>query len=63
MTKKIKKLYCLICKFEKSKISYFIEKASVLSIICSKSKNEKEKIFKEEESIEILKILVLIYNI
>ena len=50
MTKKIKKLYCVICKFEKSKISYFIEKASVLSIICSKSKNEKEKIFKEEES-------------
>ena len=62
MTKKIK-LYCVNCKFEKPKISYFIEKASVLSIICSKSKNEKEKIFKEEESNEILKILVLIYNI
>ena len=34
-----------------------------LSIICSKCKNEDEKIFKEEESIEILKISGLINNI
>ena len=38
-------------------------KTLVLSIICSKYKNEDEKIFKEEESIEILKILDLIENI
>ena len=53
----MKKLYCIICgkcrKFEKSKISYLLEKTLALSIICSKCKNEDEKIFKEEESIEI----------
>ena len=38
-------------------------KKTVLSIICSKCKNENEKIFKEEDSIEILKILGLINNI
>ena len=39
-------------------------KTLVLSTICSKYKNEEEKIFKEEgESIEILKILRLIENI
>ena len=58
----MKKLYCVICgkckKFEKPKISYFLEKTLVLSIIFSKCKNENEKAFKEEESIEILKILV-----
>ena len=46
----MKKLYCIICgkyiKFEKSKISYLLEKTLVLSIICSK----------------ILKILDLINN-
>ena len=61
------KLYCVICgkyrKFEKPKISYLLEKTLVLSIICSKCKNEDEKLFKEEESIEILKILGLIENI
>ena len=63
----MKKLYCIICgkyrKFEKPKISYLLEKTLVLSIICSKCKNEDEKLFKEEESIEILKILDLIENI
>ena len=63
----MKKLYCVICgkyrKFEKPKISYLLEKTLVLSIICSKCKNEDEKLFKEEESIEILKILGLIENI
>ena len=60
----MKKLYCVICgkyrKFEKPKISYLLEKTLVLSIICSNCKNENEKIFKEEDSIEILKILDLI---
>ena len=58
----MKKLYCVICgryrNFEKKKI-----KKSILSIICRKCKNEEEKIFKEEELIEILKILCLIENI
>ena len=60
----MKTLYCLICstyrKFEKPKISCLLEKTLVLSIICSKCKNEDEKLFKEDESIEILKTLDLI---
>ena len=63
----MKKLYYFICrsyrKFEKPKISYLLEKALVLSIICIKCKDEDEKIFKEKYSIEILKILGLIENI
>ena len=63
----MKHLHCVICgkyrKFEKPKISYLLEKTLVLSIICSKCKNEDKKIFKEEESIEILKTLGLIENI
>ena len=62
----MKNIYCVICgkygKFENPKI-YIFEKTLVLSIMCSKCKNEDEKIFKEEESIEILKILGLIENI
>ena len=38
----------------KPEISYILEKMLVFSIICSKSKNEEE-LFKEEESIEVLK--------
>ena len=61
----MKKLYCVICskyrKSEKPKISYLLEKTLVLSIICSKCKNEDEKLFKEE-SIKILKILGSIEN-
>ena len=57
MIKKTVKLYCTICgkykKFEKPKISYHLEKTLVLFIICSNCKNEDEKIFKEDESIEI----------
>ena len=57
------KLHCVICgsyrKFEKSKISYLLEKTLVLSIILSKCKNKNDKIFKEEEkSTEMLKFLV-----
>ena len=45
-------------KCEKPKISYLLEKTLVLSIIYSKCKNEDEKKIKEEDSIEILQILV-----
>ena len=61
----MEKLYCVICSkyrlFEKPKISKLLEK-TVFSIICSKCKNEDEKLLKEE-SIEILKILGLIENV
>ena len=50
-------------KSEKSRISHLVEKTLVLSIIWSNCKNENEKLFKEEESIEIFKILGLIENI
>ena len=63
----MKKLYCVIFgkyrKLAKPKILYLFEKTLVLSIICSKCKNEDEKIFKEKESIEILKTLGLIENV
>ena len=63
----MEKLYYFICgkyrKFEKSKISYILEKTFALSIIFSKCKNKYEKISKEEEPIEILKILELVENI
>ena len=44
-------------------MSYLLEETLVLFIICSKCKNEDEKIFKDKESIEILKIFGLIENI
>ena len=57
----MEKLYCVICgkyrKFEKPKISYLLEETLVVSIICSKCKNEDEKSFKAEESIEILGLI------
>ena len=60
----MKKLYCVICgkyrKFEKPIISYFLQKTLVLSIICSKCKNQDQKLFKKEELTEILKIIGLI---
>ena len=51
---------CKYGKFEKPKQSCTFEKTLVYSAVCSKCKNEDQKIFKEEESIEILKILDLI---
>ena len=42
-------------KFGKPKILRILEKTLFLSIICCKYKNEDEKIFKEGESIEILR--------
>ena len=65
----MKKLDRVICrkyrKFEKPIISYFLEKTLVLSIICSKCKNEDEKIFRKENQLykQMLKILGLIENI
>ena len=63
----MKKLYCIICvkfrKLEKPKISYHLEKTLVIFFIRSKYKNEDEKIFKGEKSIEILKIISLIESI
>ena len=50
-------------KFEKHKISYLLGKTLVLSNICSMFKNENEKLFKEEESIETSKILRLIESL
>ena len=47
-------------KLSAPKISYIFGKILVLSIIGSKCGNNNEKIFKEEESIEILKVLSLI---
>ena len=63
----MKKTYCIVCgkhrQFKKPKISDIFKKALVLSIICSKCKNQDEKIFKKEESIEMLKIFGLLKNI
>ena len=56
----MKRLYCAICgkyrKFKNPKISYIFEKKLGLSIIYNKCKKEYEKIFKEEKSVEILKL-------
>ena len=48
---------------ENTKISYIFKKSLSLPIIYSKCDHEYEKIFKEEESIEIIKIIGLIINI
>ena len=61
----MKKVYCVICgMYRKLKKKKIIKKTLVFSLICSKCKNEHEKLFKEEQSIEILKIigLIEIYN-
>ena len=42
---------------------YIFEKTLALSIICGKCGSEDETVFKEEELIEVLKILGLIKNI
>ena len=61
---RMKKIYCTKCKkykeFKKDKISYICDKTLLLSSTCNKCGSENAKIFKEEESIEILKILGLI---
>ena len=50
-------------KFEKSKVSYLLEKMSVLFIFRRKYENGDKQLFKDEESIEILKILGLVEHI
>ena len=42
---------------------HIFNKTLVHSIICSKCDSQEEKLFKEEEAIEILKILGIIDNI
>ena len=63
----MKKISCTKCKkykeFKKPKILYTCNKTLLLSSICNKCGKEDEKIFKEEGSIEIWKILGLINNI
>ena len=63
----MKKIYCIKCKkfrkFKNPEISYFFYKALVISIISSKRDSKCKRIVKEEEPIEILKILGLIKNI
>ena len=71
----MKNLYCVICgkqrKFERHKISYIFQKKNkknkkrtlVFLYYLHKCKNEDDKIFREEESNEILKILGLFKNI
>ena len=58
---KMKKIYCTICgkygELKNPKVLYIFEK-TVLSIICSKCENQDEKIFNEEELIEILQSLL-----
>ena len=58
------KIYCIKCnkfrKFVNSKIFSCFDKTLILSITCSKCGDNNNEIFKEEEIIEILKILDLI---
>ena len=60
----IRKIYCTKCEkykeFKNPKISYICDKTLFPSSICNKCGSGDEKIFKEEESIEIIKILGLI---
>ena len=63
----MKKFYYIVCakykKFKKHKILNIFEKALAFYIACSKCASEEKRIFKEEESIEILNIVDLIINI
>ena len=65
----MKKAYSVVCniykKLKNPKISYILEKnisSLYYLLICSKCGSKYEKIFKEEESIKILKNLDLINN-
>ena len=61
------KIYCSVCnkyrKSKNSKISYVFNKTLGLSIVYSNCCQEYKKIFRKEESIEILKIIGLVTNI
>ena len=60
------KIYCNKCRkyseFKKHKKSNICDRALLFSSICNKCGKEDQKIFKEEESIEILKFFVYINN-
>ena len=62
----MKKAYWVICceyrKIKKPKISYLLEETLILFIICSKCKNEDEKLFKKNNQWKFFKILGLIQN-
>ena len=64
---KMEKTFCIKCKkyrkFENPEISYLIYKTLVILIICGKCGIKHKRIFKAEEPIEKLKILVLVKNI
>ena len=63
----MKRVFCIICgkckKFKTLKKYTFLKKKFTSFYYCSKCGNEDEKIFKEEESTEILEVLGLIKNI
>ena len=63
----MKKMYCMKCKKYKNiknpKISYLFYKTLFIFIICGKCSSKRKRIFKEEESNEILQILGFIKNI
>ena len=58
---KMKEIHCIVCdiyrNFKNPNISNIFKKTLVLPIICSKCGNKDEKIFKEEESTEMLTTL------
>ena len=59
-------MYCNVCnkyrQFKRTKISLIFNRTLILSIAYSKYGHEYERIFIEEESIDILNILGLINN-
>ena len=61
---KMEKKYCIFCgkyrKFKNLKVSYVFQKTLVLFIICYKCSSKDKNIFKDKESIEILKFFGLI---
>ena len=60
----MKKNYIRLFTVSIENLKYLLDKKKlVLSIICSKCKNEDGKLFKEEESMEILKVFGSIENI
>ena len=62
----IHKIYCVKCnkhrKMKNHKISYIFDRKLLLSVISDNCSSKYEKVFKEEEWVTTLKILVLIKN-
>ena len=60
----MKKNYITLFTVSIENLKYLLDKKKLVpSIICSKCKNEDGKLFKEEESMEILKVFGSIENI